>query len=693
MSVRRLDSLIPNNRGFPPSLGRLATGASLGFAALIGAMSLAGCAGPAPVVASQAQAGEMDASAQEFVLENATGGYATTMRRSDETVVVRQTQAQAPLSDGVWSASAASYEADLAVSVKVEKSNVVEITIDSCNDPSAATALSELPLKLAEGQSAPIDVVAGATVTSRALIDAVTECLDQSRLQGLAGKSSKEVQLGTGRSAGRASDDEGAFKPDREKSSSLGHDIVTIGDAPDDAGASALGSGGQSPSEADAGAFTSAAANGIQEVTCPWFSLSLPAGDWKLSYSGEVVANSEGVSWCGHRLEAYEQSVGTVAVVAYDPTLGSASQALGAGFIGCYAGPASSWSVAVGIKAPDERGVSREAALALAHGFAGLLRPVDARDVSPREPAALVLSAQGLAGLASSIEQTQAAAIEWTVQGRRGPAYRLTARTSDLGQALASRNVIDVLAACTLPAGIALTWPSVEPASEDQVPAQAGEPTLAQDAGAQAEAEAGETQEAAPADGPAIPQQDGQAQTAPVFDATDEVAYREPGEAVWVVDMPAWEEQVWVVDTPAYDDTIWVQDSPATTNDVWVVDSPAWDEEVWVEDSPAWDERVQISAGYNLFNDDGFQAYTEEQTDAHAKELWLSGASGSYQYVPAQYETVSHEATGHAQTVHHEASGHWETQEVPASGHWETVHVSESGHLQTVFHDEEGHWE
>lgn len=76
------------------------------------------------------------------------------------------------------------YYSTLKVSVLVDAYRIKEIQIISHEEPEilAEIVFDKLPPKMIHVNSAEVDIVSGATYTSRALIDAVAEALEQARV-------------------------------------------------------------------------------------------------------------------------------------------------------------------------------------------------------------------------------------------------------------------------------------------------------------------------------------------------------------------------------------------------------------------------------------------------------------------------------------------------------------------------------
>lgn len=83
--------------------------------------------------------------------------------------------------DGTYNASAQGYGGNVAVTVKVQGGKIasVEATGDSETPDIGSKALDSLPQEIVSANSTKVDSVAGATVTSNAIKNAVDDALKQ----------------------------------------------------------------------------------------------------------------------------------------------------------------------------------------------------------------------------------------------------------------------------------------------------------------------------------------------------------------------------------------------------------------------------------------------------------------------------------------------------------------------------------
>lgn len=86
---------------------------------------------------------------------------------------------KASYKEGTYEGTAAGFGGDLKVSVKVagDKISSVEVLSHSETDGIGTNAVDALPGKIVEKQTADVDAVSGATVTSKAITEAVKAAL------------------------------------------------------------------------------------------------------------------------------------------------------------------------------------------------------------------------------------------------------------------------------------------------------------------------------------------------------------------------------------------------------------------------------------------------------------------------------------------------------------------------------------
>lgn len=83
--------------------------------------------------------------------------------------------------DGTYSGSASGFAGTLQVNVQISNDIITSITITSHNDTPgfADRAIEEIPSKIISSQSTNVDVVSGATYTSKGIINAVNDALSK----------------------------------------------------------------------------------------------------------------------------------------------------------------------------------------------------------------------------------------------------------------------------------------------------------------------------------------------------------------------------------------------------------------------------------------------------------------------------------------------------------------------------------
>lgn len=72
----------------------------------------------------------------------------------------------------------------VTATVTIEEGKITEVTFEHENETPGISdpAFNEMPQKFIDAQSADVDVVSGATITSEAMIDAVAEALEKAGL-------------------------------------------------------------------------------------------------------------------------------------------------------------------------------------------------------------------------------------------------------------------------------------------------------------------------------------------------------------------------------------------------------------------------------------------------------------------------------------------------------------------------------
>ncbi|MBR2287953.1 MAG: FAD-dependent oxidoreductase [Clostridia bacterium] len=91
------------------------------------------------------------------------------------------TLAEAALQDGTYTASSAGMGGEVPVTLSISGGQITEVAVGENNEtPGIGTlAIEQLPDVIVDQQSADVDVVTGATITSNAILSAVKQCLVQ----------------------------------------------------------------------------------------------------------------------------------------------------------------------------------------------------------------------------------------------------------------------------------------------------------------------------------------------------------------------------------------------------------------------------------------------------------------------------------------------------------------------------------
>jgi uncharacterized protein with FMN-binding domain len=89
--------------------------------------------------------------------------------------------------DGTYSGTGSNFLGNVSVAVSIKGGKIVQVQITSCNMHYPEYWIDGLPAEVMAAQSTNIDVVSGATASSAAFIDAVTQALAQASVQSGAG--------------------------------------------------------------------------------------------------------------------------------------------------------------------------------------------------------------------------------------------------------------------------------------------------------------------------------------------------------------------------------------------------------------------------------------------------------------------------------------------------------------------------
>ncbi|MDF2892388.1 MAG: hypothetical protein K0R80_2755 [Clostridia bacterium] len=85
--------------------------------------------------------------------------------------------------DGTYSGKAEGVHGDIEVNVEISKGKIAKVNIASENETEGVSdlALEQIPTAIVEKQSVEVETVAGATVSSKAIIAAVEAALSQAK--------------------------------------------------------------------------------------------------------------------------------------------------------------------------------------------------------------------------------------------------------------------------------------------------------------------------------------------------------------------------------------------------------------------------------------------------------------------------------------------------------------------------------
>ena len=82
------------------------------------------------------------------------------------------------LKDGVYKGRANGYKGPVHVEVTVKEGKISAVKVMKCQDRFARRVVKEIPRRIVEADSTEVDVISGATVTSRAVQKAVRNALE-----------------------------------------------------------------------------------------------------------------------------------------------------------------------------------------------------------------------------------------------------------------------------------------------------------------------------------------------------------------------------------------------------------------------------------------------------------------------------------------------------------------------------------
>lgn len=101
--------------------------------------------------------------------------------------------------------------------------------------------------------------------------------------------------------------------------------------------------------------------------------------------------------------------------------------------------------------------------------------------------------------------------------------------------------------------------------------------------------------------------------------------------------------------TPAHEHN-WVPITKTVHHEAVTHEEPVY-EEKWVVDKPAWEETVVASKAYLQCNNCGYTSTDEEDMLLHIVGKHMNDERSSYSVIPAQYQTIYHDAEGHYEKV------------------------------------------
>lgn len=165
------------------------------LAAAVGSALLAGCGSDDSSSSSSSaeselssaessSSGSTEETADTETTESGEGSSASTdssdsSDSSESSGTTEDTAAESLWADGTYTATAAGKISDFEVTVTIENGVITDVSIGENEETEnrGAIAVEYIPSKIVKAQSAEVDVITGATVTSEAIMDAVAECL------------------------------------------------------------------------------------------------------------------------------------------------------------------------------------------------------------------------------------------------------------------------------------------------------------------------------------------------------------------------------------------------------------------------------------------------------------------------------------------------------------------------------------
>ena len=85
------------------------------------------------------------------------------------------------LKDGVYNGQSGGYKGPVRVAVMVKGGRISTIEVTACRDSLARKVVKEIPRRIVRANSVEVDVVSGATISSRAIKRAVKVALEKTQ--------------------------------------------------------------------------------------------------------------------------------------------------------------------------------------------------------------------------------------------------------------------------------------------------------------------------------------------------------------------------------------------------------------------------------------------------------------------------------------------------------------------------------
>jgi fumarate reductase flavoprotein subunit len=103
--------------------------------------------------------------------------------QSQETTAAETTAAEGIYTPGTYTASAAGFGGEITVSMTFSESEILEVNVtgDKETEGVGSNAVANLPALIKEAQSADVEAVSGATISSKAIMQAAADCILQAK--------------------------------------------------------------------------------------------------------------------------------------------------------------------------------------------------------------------------------------------------------------------------------------------------------------------------------------------------------------------------------------------------------------------------------------------------------------------------------------------------------------------------------